>query len=189
MTMNGYKYFDTTMPIHEQIAYAKHFVRVKAEGYHRVQFYLDFVLREYAIEMFENIIGRLPSVTEMAELVTYANTDHIIEHILLNINTYPVTLKDGEKKTRDQLFYHTETQPYTWKIYQVKNYLSTQIAMDGLDNMLVNGSPELSDVPLDFFTNNNVHDGEGQLDSSDGNTLVLGSEVAQDATKVGSIGL
>ena len=182
MTMNGYKYFDTTMHVQEQIAYAKHFIRIKMEGYHRIEFYLEFLLREFALDQFEIILGRLPSVQEMLEVVSYANTDHMIEHILLNKHRYPQELSVHEKKTREQLFYYAETQPYTWKIYQVKNYLEdaylrAQIAVDGLHDVLVNSGSELLDVPLDFFTNNQVQDGEGQIDGDNSNPLVLGSQM------------
>jgi len=123
-TIRGYGYFDTNMPLHLQVPVCKHFIRFRVAGYHRIEYYLDHIVRLVVIQYFKTFLNRLPHPSEVAEIVAYRNCDHILEHILANMDRLKQNREPARgTKEEDILFYETKS-PHEFEVHQVKNYLS-----------------------------------------------------------------
>lgn len=122
-TMKGYKYFNIELPINIQSAICKFLLDKQAEGYHRMEKYMIMLHKNFAMDMFKLIIGRLPDPkTELPEIINLKNNDMMIYYILKNMDKYNMYIPNKNYTEEDILFYEERTL-YTFEIHQVKNTL------------------------------------------------------------------
>jgi glycosyltransferase involved in cell wall biosynthesis len=120
----GCRYIDPRLPEFMQLLIARFYRDMHVPVYHRLDKFYQILRRKVVSEMFEILVGRLPSVQELNRILQQpVYVEETIESIIHNLHNYKIT--EVRPLTLEDLIFWEVTQAYTYEIRHVANRLQS----------------------------------------------------------------